>query len=178
MDLGRHFLETTRSEFQRMKRLAERAMAQIPGESGFHFELDSESNSIAVLIQHLSGNMRSRWRDFLTTDGEKPDRHRDREFEPDPAKTRDELMALWEQGWKALFQSFDTLSPSDLEKTVTIRGEPHTVVEAIERQIIHGAYHVGQIVMLARHASVESGWTSLTIPKGASERAGGSYKAS
>jgi len=160
-----------------MKGLAERAMAQIPNDAGFHFELDVPSNSIAVLIQHLSGNMRSRWRDFLTADGEKPDRHRDTEFEAHRELTRAELMKIWERGWVVLFESLGVLSPPDLQKTVTIRGEVHTVPEAIQRQLIHGAYHIGQIVLLARHVSAATGWKGLSIAKGESDNAQGTYKA-
>lgn len=175
MDFRQHYLETARFEFERMKRLAERAMGQIPDEEGFHFELDEASNSIAVLMQHLSGNMVSRWTDFLTTDGEKPTRQRDAEFEHDPARTREALMQIWERGWSALFDSLGSLSPNDLDKTVMIRGEEHTVPEAIQRQITHASYHIGQLVYLARHVS-GPGWKSLTIPKGASKSATGGYK--
>lgn len=175
MDRDVHFLQTAQSELERLKRLAETAMAQVPSDSGFHLVLDRESNSIAVLIQHLSGNMVSRWTDFLTTDGEKSDRHRDREFELEPSRGRPELMTLWERGWARLFETFGSLTPEDLEKKVLIRGEAHTVPEAIQRQIIHVAYHVGQIVLLAKHVGSQS-WTSLTIPRGESDKAQGSYK--
>jgi len=175
MNRDEHFLQTVRSELERLKRLGEGAMAQIPSDWGFHASLDPQSNSIAVLIQHLSGNMVSRWTDFLTSDGEKSERHRDREFEADPSVERAELLALWERGWERLFETFGTLTPADLEKTVLIRGEEHTVPEAIQRQVIHTAYHLGQIVLLAKHAGSES-WTSLTIPRGESENVRGSYK--
>lgn len=175
MDLGQHYLDNARFEFERMKRLAERAMKQIPSASGFHFELDEASNSIAVLVQHLSGNMVSRWTDFLTADGEKHDRRRDAEFQPNAERTADEIMQIWERGWASLFASLGALTADDLDKTVVIRGEQHTVPEAIQRQIVHGAYHIGQIVYLARHVSA-SGWQSLSIAKGASKSAPGSYK--
>ena len=175
MELGQHYLESTRFEFERMKRLAERAMKQIPTASGFHFELDEASNSIAVLVQHLSGNMVSRWTDFLTADGEKPDRRRDAEFQPNADQTSEELMEIWERGWALLFASLGALTADDLGKTVVIRGEEHTVPEAIQRQIVHGAYHIGQIVYLARHVSA-AGWQSLSIAKGGSKSAVGSYK--
>lgn len=175
MELGIHFLETTRSELERLKRLGEKAMTQVPSDSGFHVLLDRESNSLAVLVQHLGGNMVSRWTDFLTTDGEKPDRHRDREFEADGSLSRADLMKLWERGWGRVFETFASLTPDDLAKTVPIRGEEHTVPEAIQRQLIHTAYHIGQIVLLAKHVSSES-WTSLTIPRGESDKATGSYK--
>jgi Protein of unknown function (DUF1572) len=175
MDRDVHFLETAKSELERLKRLGEKAMAQIPSDSDFYMALDRESNSIAVLLQHLAGNMVSRWTDFLTADGEKPDRHRDREFELDTSRGRKELLALWERGWACLFESLGSLTPEDLEKRVRIRGEEHTVPEAIQRQIIHTAYHLGQIVLLAKHAGSES-WTSLTIARGESAKAGGGYK--
>ena len=175
MDLAVHILKTTVSELERLKRLAEMALAQIPSESALHAALDRESNSIAVLIQHLSGNMVSRWTDFLTTDGEKPERHRDREFENVTSLTRADLMNVWERGWTRAFETLGSLTPADLAKTVRIRGEKHSVPEAIQRQIIHTAYHVGQIVLLAKHGASES-WTSLTIPRGESEKASGSYK--
>lgn len=176
MDIKEHYLENTRFEFERMKRLAERAIDQIPTAEGLHFELDASSNSIAVLIQHLSGNMISRWTEFLTSDGEKATRRRDAEFEPNPKRTRDELMQVWERGWTTLFESLGALSAADLDKTVAIRREDHTVVEAIQRQIVHASYHIGQIVYLARHVSAGSGWRSLSIPKDRSEGAPGSYK--
>ncbi len=176
MDLRQHYLENARFEFQRMKGLAERAMEQIPSADGFHFELDDASNSITVLIQHLSGNMVSRWTDFLTADGEKKTRRRDAEFEPNPERTRNELMEIWERGWSSLFESLGALSADDLDKTVVIRGEEHTVVEAIHRQIVHASYHIGQIVYLARHVSAAQGWQSLSIPKGQSKGVSGRYK--
>ena len=175
MDLRRHYLENATFEFQRIKALAERAMEQIPSVSGFHFELDEASNSIAVLIQHLSGNMVSRWTDFLTSDGEKPTRRRDAEFGSNPERTRDELMEIWERGWSSLGESLGALVAADLDKTVVIRGEEHTVPEAIQRQIVHASYHIGQIVYLARHVSATR-WQSLTIPKGRSEGVKGRYK--
>jgi len=177
MDLAVHFLKTAVSELERLKRLAEKAMAQIPSESAFHAALDRVSNSIAVLIQHLSGNMVSRWTDFLTTDGEKPERHRDREFENAPSLTRADLTEIWERGWGRAIETLRSLTPEDLPKSVRIRGEEHSVPEAIQRQVIHTAYHVGQIVLLAKHvASASESWTSLTIPRGESEKASGSYK--
>ncbi len=176
MDFKQHYLENTRFEFERMKRLAERAIEQIPNAEGLHVELDASSNSIAVLIQHLSGNMVSRWTDFLTSDGEKTTRRRDAEFDPNPQRTRDELMQIWERGWSTLFESLGALSTAQLDKTVVIRHEEHTVVEAIQRQIVHASYHIGQIVYLARHVSSATGWQSLSIPKDGSEGAPGRYK--
>jgi uncharacterized damage-inducible protein DinB len=148
--------------FRYYKKLAERAMAQCPDEGLFTI-LSAESNSIAIVVKHMSGNMRSRWTDFLTSDGEKPDRNRDSEFEAPPT-TRAELMELWEGGWKLLFGALEPLSDADLTRTITIRTEPHSVTQAINRQIAHYSYHVGQIVYLARHFAGEK-WQSLTIPK-------------
>jgi Protein of unknown function (DUF1572) len=150
--------------FRHYKKLAERAMEQCPDQSLFA-ALDGESNSIAIIVKHMVGNMRSRWTNFLTTDGEKPDRNRDTEFEQ-PPKTRAELLALWEQGWKILFDALEPLNDADLHRTVMIRTEPHSVTQAINRQIAHYSYHVGQIIFLAKHfAATTAHWTALTIPK-------------
>jgi len=148
--------------FRYYKKLGERAMAQCPDQRLFSM-LDAESNSVAIVVKHMAGNMRSRWTDFLTSDGEKPDRNRDSEFE-DPPTTRAELMELWERGWKLLFDALEPLSDTDLTRTITIRTEPHSVTQAINRQIAHDSYHVGQIVYLARHLAGDK-WQSLTIPK-------------
>jgi hypothetical protein len=146
-------------------RLGERAIEQCPNDGMFE-TLDAESNSIAIIVKHLAGNMRSRWRDFLTTDGEKPDRHRDTEFE-EPPKTRAELTALWESGWKQMFDALEPMTDGDLGRTVTIRTEPHSVMQAINRQIAHYAYHVGQIVFAAKHFATEKTgrWNSLSVPR-------------
>jgi uncharacterized damage-inducible protein DinB len=151
--------------FRYYKRLAERAIQQCPDESLFA-TLDAESNSIAIIVKHMSGNMRSRWTDFLTTDGEKPDRNRDSEFE-EPPKNRAELIAIWEQGWKIFFDALEPLTEADLARTITIRTEPHSVMQAINRQIAHYSYHIGQIVFLAKHFTAESPgkWTSVTVPR-------------
>ena len=175
MELGAQFLENARFEMRRLKDLAEKAIAQLDDDSRLRHALDAESNSIAVLMQHLGGNLLSRWTRFLETDGEKPDRHRDREFEPDRSLTREDLMALWQRGWSRCFESLDSLTPGDLGKTVRIRGEEHNVPEAIQRQIAHSAYHVGQIVFLAKHLS-SARWTSLSIPRGRSQGVTGAYK--
>jgi hypothetical protein len=151
--------------FHYYKRLGERAMEQVP-DAALTVTLDPESNSIALIVKHLSGNMRSRWRDFLISDGEKPDRNRDSEFEAPPA-TRDEIMALWESGWKYVFEALVPMTDADLTRTVTIRNEPHSVMQAINRQIAHYSYHVGQIVCLGKHLSGGS-WKSLTVPRGKS----------
>lgn len=150
--------------FRYYKKLGERAIEQCPDE-GLFTVLDPESNSIAIIVKHMAGNMRSRWTDFLTSDGEKPDRNRDSEFEDAP-KTRAELMALWERGWKILFDALEPMTGADLMRTVTIRAEPHSVTQAINRQIAHYSYHVGQIAFLSRHFAALAGkWTSLTIPR-------------
>jgi hypothetical protein len=148
--------------FHYYKKLGDRAMAQCLDE-GLFATLDAESNSIAIIVKHMSGNMRSRWTDFLTSDGEKPDRHRDTEFE-EPPKTRTELIELWDRGWKYLFDALATLNDADLVRTITIRTEPHSVMQALNRQVAHYSYHVGQIVFLAKHASADK-WQALTVPK-------------
>ena len=148
--------------FQYYKRLGDGALQQAPDEA-LHATLDAESNSIATIVKHMTGNMRSRWTDFLTTDGEKPDRHRDTEFET-PPKTRAELMALWEANWKLVFDALAPLTESDLARTVPIRREPHSVMQAINRQLGHYAYHVGQIVYLAKHFAGPE-WNTLTVPR-------------
>ena len=150
--------------FRYYKFFAERAIEQSPDDDLFTC-LDEESNSIAIIVKHMAGNMRSRWTDFLTSDGEKPDRNRDTEFE-EPPKTRAELLALWEQGWKCLFDALAPLTDTDLARTVTIRTEAHSVTQAINRQIAHYSYHVGQITFLAKHFAAKSGqWTAVTIPR-------------
>lgn len=166
--LGDHYLTNALVEFRRYKQLAERAMDQI-GDEVFFAVLDPEANSIAVLVKHMAGNMRSRWRDFLTTDGEKADRDRDSEFIIAPEDTRAALLARWEEGWQLLFDALEPLMGTDLLRTVSIRGEPHTIVEATNRQVAHYAYHVGQIVFLAKHARSRE-WQSLSIPRGQSEQ--------
>ena len=156
------YLEAVKNRFRYMKDLAERALGQVDDEA-LAWSPGGESNSITVIIKHLSGNMLSRWTDFLTTDGEKPGRDRDAEF-VEERLPRQELMERWERGWHTLFTALDALTPGDLLRTVQIRGEPHTVIEAIERQMFHYSYHVGQIVYLAKAAAGER-WQSLTIPR-------------
>jgi len=148
--------------FRYYKSLAERAMGQVSDQQLLTV-LDGEANSIAVIVKHMSGNMRSRWTDFLTSDGEKPDRNRDTEFEDAPA-TREALLALWEAGWQCLFSALEPLSEPDLKRTVTIRGEAHSVMQAVNRQIAHYSYHCGQIVLLAKHFK-HDGWKSLSVPR-------------
>ncbi len=161
------YLEDSLSVFRHYKRLAERAMAQVTDEQ-LSITLDPEMNSIALIVKHMAGNMRSRWTDFLTSDGEKPDRDRDREF-VEPPSSREELMALWESGWNYVFTALEPLSAEDMARPVFIRGEAHSVMQAINRQIAHYAYHCGQIVFLAKHFQ-HSQWKSLTVPRGQSAR--------
>ena len=150
--------------FRHYKNLAERALAQCP-EEGLLGTLDGESNCIAVIVKHMTGNMRSRWRDFLTTDGEKADRNRDTEFE-EPPRTRAELMEMWESGWKYVFDALGGLQEGDVTRTVTIRTEPHSVMQAINRQMAHYSYHIGQITFLAKHFAAEHGkWAAITIAR-------------
>ncbi|NOT46179.1 MAG: DUF1572 family protein [Acidobacteria bacterium] len=148
--------------FRNYKLIAERAIGQVSKEE-FFAAIDSEANSIAVIVKHIAGNLHSRWRDFLTTDGEKPDRNRDAEFEI-IGDTREGLMEFWETGWQTLFDNIGPLTEEDFTKTITIRGEPHTIVEAVNRQLTHYAYHVGQIVLLAKHFK-SAEWKSLSVPR-------------
>jgi hypothetical protein len=152
--------------FRYYKKLGDQAMAQCPDEK-LGAELSAESNSIAIIVKHLAGNMRSRWTDFLTTDGEKPNRNRDTEFE-EPPKSRVEISAIWEGGWKCVFDALEPLTDADLAKTVIIRTEPHSVMQAINRQITHYAYHVGQIVYLSRYFAGDK-WQTVSVPKKKSE---------
>jgi uncharacterized damage-inducible protein DinB len=162
--LSTSYIKDSTELFRYYKKLVERAIAQCPDE-GLFTALDEESNSIAIIVKHMAGNMRSRWRNFLTTDGEKPDRNRDTEFEAPPT-TRAELMELWEAGWKYLFDALEPLNEADVTRTVTIRTEPHSVMQAINRQMGHYSYHVGQITFLAKHFAAKAGqWTAVTIPR-------------
>jgi hypothetical protein len=166
-DFASQYLDEAHRQMRGHKRLAEGAMAQLKDDELFILP-DPESNSIAVIVKHMAGNMRSRFTDFLTSDGEKPDRYRDQEFELSPATTRADLTKWWEEGWACVFAALEALKPEDVTRTVTIRGEPHTVLQAINRQIAHYAYHTGQIVFLAKHIR-SSKWKTLSIPKGRSE---------
>ena len=156
------YLEDSVELFRHYKRLADRAMAQVADEHLFA-ALGEESNSIAIVVKHLAGNMRSRWTDFLTSDGEKPTRDRDSEFEY-PAETREALLRDWESGWACVFGALEPLTDDDLERTVMIRGEAHSVMQAINRQVAHYAHHIGQIVLLAKHFAGPE-WQSLSIPR-------------
>src|SRR5262245_46942329 len=161
--IGQHYLEDVLRTFRDYKKLGERAFAQISDEDFFR-TIDAESNSIAVNMKHMAGNMLSRWTDFLATDGEKPERNRDMEFVMLPKTTKQDMLDYWERGWKVTFDAIEPLTPNNLMRTVTIRGQDHTIVQAINRQLAHYAYHVGQIVYLAKHFK-SSGWQSLTVPK-------------
>jgi len=163
--LAKHYLETVRANFASQKRLADRALAQLDN-SQLYVALAAEDNSIAIIIKHLHGNMRSRWRDFLTTDGEKPNRYRDSEFET-PPNDRASLMALWEEGWQTLFEALDSINANTINSTITIRTQEHSVLEAIERQLAHYSHHVGQIVYVAKSLKGHT-WQTLSIAKGQS----------
>jgi len=166
LTLGGDFLEDARGEFRKYKRFAEKAVAQVTDDDFFR-QLDAESNSIAIVMKHIAGNLHSRWREFLTTDGEKPDRNRDSEFEKYESDTKERILERWEAGWQLLFEALSPLSGDDLQKTVTIRGKSHTVLQAIDRQLTHYASHVGQIVFLAKHFAGDR-WRTLSIPRGKS----------
>ena len=162
LKLTTSYLEDSLTLFRYYKSLADRAMEQI-GDQDLFALLDDEANSIAIIVKHMAGNMRSRWTDFLTSDGEKATRNRDTEF-MDPPTTRAELMALWESGWACLFGALEPLTEADLGRTITIRGEAHSVMQAVNRQVAHYAHHVGQIVLLAKHYA-GTRWESLSVPR-------------
>lgn len=163
MSVEKIYLDDSVARFKEMKGLAEKAIAQISDEDFLRIVVD-ESNSVATIVKHIAGNLRSRWTDFLTTDGEKADRNRDSEFESETEDTRNNLMKRWEASWKILFDTLTSLKESDLTKVVTIRDQEHKVVEAINRQLTHYGYHVGQIVFLAKFFA-SSNWQSLSIPR-------------
>ena len=168
--MNEQFIENYRKDtleaFRNYKKLAERALEQV-GTDEFFKTIDAESNSLAVIVKHVGGNLRSRWTDFLTTDGEKPDRNRDTEFVAE-TDTRESLTALWETGWNALFGTLESLTAADFERTVRIRGEGFPVLKAVNRSLAHTAYHVGQIAFLAKHFRA-SDWKTLSVPRGRSE---------
>jgi hypothetical protein len=166
-DLATHYLEEMKRQFRGHKRMGEAAMAQLE-DKDFFAALDPESNSVATLVKHIAGNARSRFTDFLTSDGEKPDRFRDQEFEVSAKTTREEVLCWWEQAWQDVFSVLDSLAPEDVQRTVTIRSEPHTVMQALNRALAHYAQHIGQIVFLAKHLRSEQ-WRTLSIPRGKSE---------
>ena len=161
-DIAKNYHTDAVSSFRNYKKLAERAIEQVSDEE-FFAQIDTESNSIAVIVKHIAGNLHSRWRDFLTTDGEKPDRNRDTEFQM-IGDTREPLMEFWERAWQTLFDNLEPLTEEELSHNVTIRGEPQTVVEAINRQLTHYSYHIGQIVFLAKHLR-SSEWKTLSVPR-------------
>lgn len=166
MNLGNEYLKIVQERFESVKNLGDKTISQL-SEEDIHWKLNEASNSIAIIAKHLSGNMISRWSNFLTSDGEKTYRNRDREFEDD-IPTKQEMITIWEKGWKTLLDTLNGLESEDLLKNITIRGEKHTVLEAIERQMAHYAYHVGQIVYIGKQLKGEN-WESLSIPKGKSE---------
>ena len=170
---SRYLVDLVRT-FRNYKALGDGALSQV-SDDHLHTLLDRDANSIAVIVKHLAGNLRSRFTDFLTTDGEKPDRDRDAEFEMADRVSRDVISGWWEEGWAIALASIESLTPRDLERTVTIRGEPFHVVEAVNRLATHAAYHVGQMVLLAKHFAGPD-WKSLSIPKGQSKHAKGTYK--
>ena len=167
-DIGALYIDEAFRSLRGHKRLADDSIAQLSDEQFFAVP-DAESNSVAVIVKHMAGNMRSRFTDFLTTDGEKPDRNRDQEFTTSADATRAEILAAWEQGWHLVFEALNGINPEDLERTITIRAEPHTVLQAINRQAAHSAYHVGQITYLAKHWKGAE-WKTLSVPKGQSEQ--------
>jgi hypothetical protein len=166
-ELASQYLDEIRRQLRGHKRMAETAIAQLE-DKDFFTAIDPESNSVAVLAKHIAGNARSRFTDFLTTDGEKPDRFRDQEFEISNNTTREEVMRWWEEGWSQVFSTLDSLKPEDVSRTVTIRQEPHTVMQALNRALAHYAQHIGQIVFLSKHLRL-SEWKTLSIPRGKSE---------
>jgi len=161
--LATHYLEDSIASLRAYKKLADKALAQL-SEDEFFITLDEEANSIAVIMKHMAGNMFSRWTDFLTTDGEKPDRNRDMEFVIEPKTGKEDMLAYWEKGWQRVFDTLEPLRAEDLGRKVLIRGEEHTVIQAINRQLMHYANHIGQIILLAKHFR-SSEWTSLSIPR-------------
>jgi hypothetical protein len=165
-DLGREFLAVTLAEFEAYRRMSEKALGQVP-DAALHTPLGEGENTLAVLLRHVGNNLRSRFTDFLTTDGEKPDRNREQEFASTSA-TRAELMSVWDDGWERLFTTLRSLGPDDLSRTVLVRSEPHTVVRALQRALAHAASHAGQIVMLSKHLAGPT-WTAISIPRGESE---------
>lgn len=166
-ELTTSYLKDSISLFRYYKKMGENAMAQCP-DADLFATLDHEANSIAIIVKHMAGNMRSRWTNFLTSDGEKPDRNRDSEFE-EPPKTRAEILAVWEAGWRICLEALEALTEADLSKTVMIRSEPHSVMQAINRQLAHYPQHIGQIILLSKHFGCDH-WKSLTVPRKASSQ--------
>ncbi|SDY29240.1 DUF1572 domain-containing protein [Salimicrobium album] len=167
MNIGNEYLKVVQERFESVKNLGDNTINQL-SEEDVHWKVNDTSNSIAIIVKHLNGNMISRWSDLLTSDGEKPFRNREQEFEDD-ISSKQEMIIMWEKGWNAVLSTLNELVDQDLLKSITIRGEEHTVLEAIERQVAHYAYHVGQIVYIGKQLKDES-WESLSIPKGKSEQ--------
>ena len=174
LDMRSAYLKDVIRQFRMFKGYVDKALPRIPDEH-LHTQLDANSNSIAIIVKHVGGNLRSRYRDFLTSDGEKPDRDRDREFETTAQESRADILKWWDDGWFIAMASLEALGPEDLDRTVHIRGEAFLVIEALNRSLAHTASHVGQIVYLARHFAGDT-WTLLTIPKGASAGLKGDFK--
>lgn len=166
-DVGEVYLDSARARYRAMKKTGEHAIAQM-SEEDLHWTANAECNSVAVLIQHMAGNMRSRWTDTLTTDGEKPDRNRDQEFISDGSVGREALLVKWEEGWGCILSALDSFSPQDLLKPVTIRGQELSLLDGINRQVFHTSYHVGQIVQIAKERLGER-WVTSSIPRGQSD---------
>jgi len=162
--VAEHYLVTVRKEFRKLKSQADASIEQL-SDGDLNYALDKESNSIAIIMKHLAGNMLSRWTDIFTTDGEKPDRNRDGEFIDE--HSIEQIMTLWERGWERFFETMDALQPDDLLREITIRNEPHTLIQALERQTTHYGAHVGQIILLAKHVAGDN-WKTLSIPRGKS----------
>ena len=167
MDFAESYLQDVRAVARTYKQLADDAIAQVD-DAQLAAALGGDENGIALIVKHMAGNLRSRWTDFLTSDGEKPDRHRDEEFELAGSDDRAALMAAWERGWAAFLGTLDALTADDLGRTVTIRAEPHSVIRAVDRGVAHACYHVGQIVLLAKHFAGPA-WRTLSIPRGQSQ---------
>lgn len=172
--VGAAYLKDVLRQYRMYKGYADKAIARV-SDADLHRELDANSNSIAVIIKHVAGNLRSRFRDFLTADGEKPDRNRDGEFEMPERASRDQILQWWEDAWGIVLGSIEAMTPDDLGRHITIRGEQYLAIEALNRSVAHTASHVGQIVYLARHFAGDA-WASLTIPKGASANIKGEFK--
>lgn len=162
-DMRAEYLRDVAATFAKYKALADESLSRVD-DLQFFAALDDESNSLAVIVKHMAGNLRSRWTEMFTTDGEKPDRNRDEEFEITPEDTRGVLMQSWEDGWEGTLSVLESLTPDDFERSIIIRGETNTLVQALNRQLTHAAYHVGQIVFLAKHFRSDS-WDSLSIPR-------------
>ena len=174
--IGAAYLKDVIRQLRMYKAFVDKALPRVP-DADLHTELDANANSIAVMVKHVAGNLRSRYRDFLTTDGEKPDRLRDTEFEMPTRASREEIVRWWDEGWSIALGSIEALTPADLGRTITIRGEGFLVIEALNRSVAHAASHVGQIIYMARHFAGPA-WTSLTIPRGASANVRGTFKKS